>query len=299
MSTNDPNHSDESSLPTKTSRRKWLKRALGAAAVGAAGVLVDTFYVELHWLELVHHSLPIAGLPAAWSGRTLAQLSDLHIGPQVSDAYLIKSFDAITKLSPDVVVVTGDFMSLTNQGTATKEQLERVCSHLPRGRVATLGILGNHDYGYGWSDAELASHLTDILAAHGVRMLRNQVADLDGLQILGVDDLWSGHCEVAKALAASSPDAPRLALAHNPDIADLPAWQGYQGWLLSGHTHGGQCKPPFLPPPLLPVENRRYTSGEFDLFDGRRLYINRGVGHLLPVRFNCRPEITVHQLTQA
>jgi uncharacterized protein len=74
---------------------------------------------------------------------------------------------------------------------------------------------------------------------------------------------------------------------------------GYEGWILSGHTHGGQCKPPFLPPPLLPVRNRRYTAGEFPLTGGRRLYISRGVGHLLPVRFNVRPEVTVFELRPA
>ena len=79
----------------------------------------------------------------------------------------------------------------------------------------------------------------------------------------------------------------------------MPVWSGYQGWILSGHTHGGQCRPPFLPPPLLAVSNRRYTAGEFDLSGGRRLYINRGVGHLLRVRFNVRPEVTVHELVKA
>jgi hypothetical protein len=69
--------------------------------------------------------------------------------------------------------------------------------------------------------------------------------------------------------------------------------------VLSGHTHGGQCKPPFLPPPLLPVENRRYTCGEFDLAGDRMLYISRGVGHLLQVRVNVRPEITLFELQPA
>ena len=74
---------------------------------------------------------------------------------------------------------------------------------------------------------------------------------------------------------------------------------GYEGWILSGHTHGGQCKPPFLPPPLIPVRNRRYTSGEIDATGGRRLYISRGVGHTMMVRFNVRPEVTVFTLQRA
>ena len=61
----------------------------------------------------------------------------------------------------------------------------------------------------------------------------------------------------------------------------------------------GQCKPPFLPAPLLPVKNRRYSSGEIALEGNRRLYISRGVGHLLHVRFNVRPEVTVFRLVPA
>jgi predicted MPP superfamily phosphohydrolase len=73
-------------------------------------------------------------------------------------------------------------------------------------------------------------------------------------------------------------------------------WDGYEGWILSGHTHGGQCKPPFLPPPLLPVRNRAYTSGEFALAGNRRMYISRGVGHLIRVRFGARPEVVLFEL---
>ncbi len=92
---------------------------------------------------------------------------------------------------------------------------------------------------------------------------------------------------------------PAIVLSHNPDTADLAGWAGYQGWILSGHTHGGQCKPPFLPPPLLPVRNKRYTCGEVAVEGGRRLYISRGVGHTLMVRFNVRPEVTVFTLQPA
>ena len=85
---------------------------------------------------------------------------------------------------------------------------------------------------------------------------------------------------------------------HNPDVCDLDIWNGFDSWILSGHTHGGQCKAPFLPPPLLPVKNKKYASGEIDLEDGRTLYINRAIGHLWQVRFNVRPEITIFELAK-
>jgi uncharacterized protein len=130
-------------------------------------------------------------------------------------------------------------------------------------------------------------------------VLRNSVCGVGGLDIVGVDDLWAHAADPTKALAARSGQAS-IVLCHNPDAVDIKRWwTGYRGWVLSGHTHGGQCKPPFLPPPLLPVKNRRYVAGEVDLFDGRRLYINRGLGHLIRARFNVRPEITRFTLTSS
>ncbi len=138
-----------------------------------------------------------------------------------------------------------------------------------------------------------------MLADCGIRVLRNEVVDVGGLDVVGLDDLWAKQFQPAAALAYRDAAKPALVLSHNPDTADEPGWFGYEGWILSGHTHGGQCKPPFLPPPVIPVRNRRYTSGEIDATGGRRLYISRGVGHTMMVRFNVRPEVTVFTLQRA
>jgi uncharacterized protein len=87
-----------------------------------------------------------------------------------------------------------------------------------------------------------------------------------------------------------------LVLCHNPDVTDLAIWGDYNSWILSGHTHGGQVKPPFLPPPMLPVKNKNLVAGKYHLSKGRTLYINRALGHLWQVRFNVRPEITIFEL---
>jgi predicted MPP superfamily phosphohydrolase len=191
------------------SRRTVLKRSaiLAAGVAGVAGLY--TWLVEPHWVEFVRRRLPIRGLSRDLEGRTIVQISDVHVGPSVD---------------------------------------------------------------------ELVS----------------------GLQIVGVDDFWSPRFDVTRALAQRDREAPSsLVLCHNPDGVDEPGWEDYNGWILAGHTHGGQCRPPFLPPPLIPVRNRRYTAGEFALDGGRRLYINRGLGHLLKVRFNVRPEVTLFHLTRA
>ena len=130
-------------------------------------------------------------------------------------------------------------------------------------------------------------------------MLRNESRIVSGLQIVGMDDFWSPRFELSRTLAERDRDAATVVLCHNPDGVDETGWDDYHGWILAGHTHGGQCKAPFLPPLLLPVKNRRYTAGEFALAGDRRLYINRGLGHLLKVRFNVRPEVTLFHLASA
>jgi len=237
--------------------------------------------------------LPIAHLPDVLKGSRLIQISDLHIGPRVDDAYLLRAFEVVKASSPEIVVYTGDFTSYEADIFA---HAQRVFSHLPQGRLATVGILGNHDYGPGWSRPAVADRVAQLAAAAGVRVLRNELTEISGLQIVGLDDLWAKRFDPETPMAALDPDRAALVLSHNPDTVDLAGWGAYHGWVLAGHTHGGQCRPPFLPPPLLPVKNRRYTAGEFYLSGGRRMYISRGVGHLLQVRFNARPEITLFDL---
>lgn len=276
-------------------RRAFLKGA-AALATAALGTGLYTWQIEPYWLEIVRRSLPIRGLPKALQGKRLVQLSDLHVGMRVSDEYILDTFRKVSDLRPDIVAITGD---LTSYHSDVVAHAKRIYSHLPRGRFATLCILGNHEYGPGWADQQAAHRMTVALGEIGIRVLRNEIIDLAGLQIVGMDDLWAGNFDPVKALSALNTERPMLALSHNPDTVDQPGWEGFEGWILSGHTHGGQCRPPFLPPPLLPVRNRLYTAGEFELTGRRRLYISRGIGHLLKVRFNVRPEVTLFDLQRA
>jgi predicted MPP superfamily phosphohydrolase len=277
-------------------RRRFLVQGLGATASLAAAAGLYAWRVEPHWVEFVERALPIADLPAALAGRTLVQLSDLHVGPRVDDDYVVGVFDRVRALAPDIVVFTGDF---TEPYDGFLTQARDVYRRAPHGRLASVGIFGNHDYGPGWRHPEFAAALQPVLADLGIRVLRNEVMPVAGLDIIGLDDWWGKQFRPADALAYRDATTPALVLTHNPDTVDMDGWFGYQGWILCGHTHGGQCKPPFLPPPLLPVRNRRYTNGEFALEGGRRLYISRGVGHTMMVRFNVRPEVTVFTLQRA
>lgn len=270
--------------------------SLAATTVGCFGYATE---IEPHWLEIVQRDLPIEHPPKALDGARLVQLSDLHVGPQVSDEYLVHSFERMRALAPDIVVITGDFLThRRTRGESQYAQLRGVLAHLPHGRLATLGILGNHDYGRGWGDPAIASKVVAEAERAGVRVLRNQSQAVAGLDFVGVDDLWARRGDPPAALETRE-SAAALVLVHNPDAADQQQWPGFRGWMLAGHTHGGQCKPPFLPPPLLPAQNRRYVAGEVAVDAGRRLYISRGVGHLIRARFLVRPEITLFTLRAA
>ena len=231
------------------------------------------------------------------NGHTLAQISDVHVGPRVDDDYVLSVFERVAALRPDIVVLTGDLVSYHDR---VFEQMDAVYRHFPRGRLATVGIPGNHDYGPGWSHPEIADQVVAIAERHGiVDASQSESARSKGCR--SSDSTISGRNVSIRRWRFAGYDnrRPAIALSHNPDTVDLPVWGRYEGWILSGHTHGGQCKPPFLPPPLLPVLNRRYTQGEFSLSGNRSMYINRGVGHLFSVRFNVRPEVTLFELRQA
>jgi len=275
-------------------RRKFIKKsffgAVGASIIGG----IYSWQIEPFWLEFVRVKMTIKNLPIHLKGKTLMQISDIHVGNRFDYQYIIDSFKKAQKLTPDYVVYTGDFVSYDNKEQL--KQLREVFKHVVKGQVGTLGVLGNHDYGENWSEQHVADDITSILENAGVSILNNEQKNINGLNIIGLDDYWGLNFNPQKIMSQLNNEQANLVLCHNPDVCDLNVWNHYKGWILAGHTHGGQVKPPFLNPPILPVKNKKYSAGIIDLEDGRTLYINRALGHLLQVRFNVRPEITIFEL---
>lgn len=275
-------------------RKKFLKKAvIGSLGFGFLSGLY-TWQIEPFWLEFVHRKMPIRNLSKVHNAKTLMQISDIHVGNRFDYQYIIDSFQQAKKYEPDFVVYTGDYVNYKNEEQF--EQLKTVMKYAVKGKLGTVGILGNHDYGKNWSEQTVANSITEILKTEGINILRNEAIEFDGLQIIGLDDYWGLNFSPIEGLKYYDPTKANIVLCHNPDVCDLDIWNNFKGWILAGHTHGGQCKPPFLPPPMLPVKNKRYSQGEIDLEDGRMLYINRALGHLWQVRFNVRPEITIFEL---
>jgi predicted MPP superfamily phosphohydrolase len=281
---------DQELRPT---RRRFLGKSL---ALGGAGLLTYAWGIEPGWLDVVHREMPFAGLPPAWHGRKLLHLSDLHVGTTAA-GHLEKTIERASALEADIAVVSGDFMTYETPG-----EIAAVATLVKRLRRPPLGIVacfGNHDYAQDWSDLRVADALERRLESSDVRVLRNEADTIDGLRFIGCEDYWSPRFSrrAIQRLSADSDGKPTIALCHNPDVCDEPVWQGFQGWVLAGHTHGGQCKLPLLPPPIVPVKNHRYAAGELELDGGRRLYVSRGIGYTHRIRFDVRPEITLFTLT--
>lgn len=261
------------------------------AALGAAGLLgggaVWTLGVETLQFVVRRVTVRIPDLPAALDGFTIGQLSDLHAGPLVSEDRVRRAADVAMSLSPDLIALTGDYVW---GGAGNAEMCARALSVL-KAPYGVYGVLGNHDYWTG-DVARVTRAVTDI----GVTMLVNDSTRLEAggtaWWLCGVDDVWSGKPDLERTSAGVPEQVFRLLLCHEPDYADTAAEHGIP-LQLSGHSHGGQVRLPFLGALILPYLGKKYPIGLQRAGASTLVYTNVGVGTIAPpVRFNCRPEVT-------
>jgi predicted MPP superfamily phosphohydrolase len=265
---------------------------LGSGAVGAVSLLFGGVYItkiEPRWIEIVRVDIPIRGLPIPLQGFNIAQLSDFHVGPHVKAEDVRRAVEITNELGPDLVVLTGDYVFGSAQHSAACA-MELAALQAEQGVHA---ILGNHDF---WTDADVVAA---SLRQTGLDVLRNEHRRLrvEGadLYLVGIEDVWSGEPDLEVALDGVPHGAFTVLLAHEPDFADHAAGQNIT-LQLSGHSHGGQVRLPFVGAPILPYLARKYPYGLRRVGE-MWLYTNRGVGLIAPpVRFLCRPEITLLRL---
>ncbi len=143
-----------------------------------------------------------------------------------------------------------------------------------------------------------ASVVRGLLSAGNIPLLHNRsevvrVRD-QSIRFAGVGDLWSHGVDAERAFTDVPADDPAILLAHNPDTKDVLADRPWD-LMLSGHTHGGQVVLPFLGERFVPVHDKRFIAG-LKQWNGRKVYVTRGVGNIDGVRVNCRPEVTILDL---
>jgi predicted MPP superfamily phosphohydrolase len=275
-------------MTQRFTRRYFLRLLVGSTAtvgLSALGGAGYTTLVEPNWLILRRVDIPIPDLPPELNGYTIAQLSDLHRGPDIKQQTISRAVELVMREDPTLVALTGDYVSgSAAYATACAQALSPLASF---GRA--IACLGNHDH---WTDADV---VTRSLGDVGITVLRNAAQEVaDGLWVAAVDDVWEQHADLDKTLSAIPAGAIVVLLAHEPDYADevVAADDDRIRLQLSGHSHGGQVNLPFIGPPVRPYLAQKYHTGRYRL-GHMWLYVNRGVGLIRPaVRLNCRPEVT-------
>jgi predicted MPP superfamily phosphohydrolase len=271
------------------SRRQFLKKA---CQLGSIGLLAGYPCIIERMTVLVNkYRIAIPNLPSAFSGFRIVHLSDIHHGRLTPVRFIQGIVERANRLKPDLIACTGDYV-YGSSSTRDIDAVWQALSHLsaPHG---VWSVLGNHDH---WSDTVRA----DFWLKKNGQDLRHKTARLErngqALWLAGAGDFMTDHRNLDPLLEQIPDKECRIVLAHNPDTADT-IYSRRIDLILAGHTHGGQVCIPFFGPPFNPILNKNYVSGVVTTVRGGQMFISRGIGWtILPVRFNCYPEIAILEL---
>lgn len=266
----------------RVSRRSFI--------IGGATALLAYSLFEVRLLRVKRYTISIQGLPPALGGLTVLHLSDLH-DKQFGESQK-ELLDLIHQQDFDLVAITGDLVNRKNPKVRPGLELVEGLQDKP-----VYFVPGNHDWWVGFE-------YRDRLAGAGVRVLENRAEKFavagEHLWVVGVDDPYTGRDNLDKALAGVTDSAPRLLLAHAPNIYEAAVKSGID-LALVGHTHGGQVRLPLIGAVVVPgqgffpkLDYGLYTTGKTTMI------INGGLGEShLPIRFNIKPEIVLVSLRPA
>ena len=260
---------------------------------------------ERHWLEVVHREISIKDLPSAFDGVKVAQLSDIHLDEFTEPFFLTEAIERINRERPDYVILTGDYVTADVLPKRLSIKAAAKCGELLSGLQCRerYAVFGNHDARVGELEVGTAMRQANLV------FLRNTHVALERngakVWLAGIDDPVNGMPDQGAAIPEAIrhiPNEPVILMCHAPDYIDRlhahPTGDTIS-LVLSGHTHGGQVRLPFVGPLFLPSWGRKYVEGLFNV-GSMQLYVNRGLGSVgVPFRFDCRPEITIITLRNA
>ncbi len=297
-----PGTTRSAALSQPDRRRFFRQAATAAAAVPFAAGAYGILYGRLD-LKITHQRITIPRLPASFEGFSILQLSDLHIGPFMTEREIRKIAAISNSLRPHLAVLTGDFVTYD---PSTQYAVVDALSGI-KAPFGVFGCLGNHEI-YTRTEASI----TALFAARGFRMLRQEQtlirAGNDVVNMIGVDYQTQaryvrGHAGYVKRYLQGVdkllvPQTVNILLSHNPNTFDRAAQLGID-FTIAGHTHGGQVNLEFLHTDISPARiYTPYVSGLFQKGNGQ-LYVNRGIGTIaVPMRLGAPPEITVYHLSR-
>jgi predicted MPP superfamily phosphohydrolase len=298
--------------------REMLVNALVAVMFALCAGVGYAVFGEPYRPIFKRHRLTV---PPSWPALSLVHISDLHV--RHGDQRLVRAQMAALKgLAPDLLCVTGDMCEKVADIQMVVDVLKAA-----RPRLGTFVVLGNHEHNAplperlrkeqtrGWrrilnavvnlmgptlrSDGDEEGHAMAVaLQAAGITVLHNSgrriyVDGVDGqsLWIAGCDSAWAGHADMPGAMRGRRTDEACLALVHEPDLAFEAGAKGADV-ILAGHTHGGQVRLPFFGAPYTHrMDPRILIAAGFQRIGDGVLHITAGLGHTVPLRFGCPPEV--------
>ncbi len=285
----------DSAPPADESRRGFFGKVATMGAVATSGGVGGVGLVQAMQLpEVVEVEVPITGLPDAYDGYTIVQLSDVHVGPTIRREHLQAVVDRANALDADLAVVTGDLVD--GYVADLRDQVAPLAEF--RGRDGAFFVTGNHEYywdGPAWCDEVARLGFTVLNNEHRVLEREGARLLLAGCTDHKAGDLVPSHAsDPAAARAGAPPCDVSVLLAHQPRSIDAAAEAGYD-LQISGHTHGGQ----YFPFSVLVHLAQPYVSG-LAKHGPTWIYVSRGTGYWgPPMRVGAPQEITLITLRRA
>jgi uncharacterized protein len=274
---------------------RTLGGALAALSATGGALAAYAFLIEPHWLQVTRPAVHVRNLPTELEGLRIALLTDLHAGDGTPTSLIRRACRLAMAERPDIIAITGDLAS--DDAGGFREVLDALsCLRAPLGVYA---VPGNHDHIVGidtWH-RQIAEH--PIIEDLTNRAVTREVGGAR-LCIAGVDDLSRGRPHLGALPDPETRDFTLL-LAHDPDQAER-ARRNYDriDLVLSGHTHGGQVRLPWVGALRNPSDHEELYEHGLRRRPWTQVYVSRGVGTVhLTVRFLCRPEVAVIRITGA
>jgi len=274
-------------------RRQFLSSLAAAPLIAVSTTAAYATLIAPHSYEITDTDIVIPNLPERFEGFRVTQLTDIHHSRIVDLSEVQRVVTLANETKPDLMVLTGDY-------TTSYRRYIEPCAEVLSGLKAPEGVwavLGNHDH---YTDPELT---TRALLRNRIAVMNNLNTVLrrgsDAIQLAGIDDWsWNGT-DWKRAFYGLNESLPLVLLSHQPSVLDLDASKK-AALIISGHTHGGQIKLPFIGAPArFATIDLKYANGLFRR-DQTQLYVSRGTGVIgLPVRLGVRPEIAVLRLRRA
>ena len=265
------------------SRRQFLSAGV-LASVAAVG---DAFLIEPNLSSITEVDLRVPRLSPALHGMRVVQLTDFHYKPDKDEALMTDVVEKVNALQPDIIFLTGDYVD------ADTPNIVPLLGHLSRlnARHGIIACMGNHD---GWVNS--GEYYRGVFRKLGIDFLINENMKLtikgESLAVAATDFVWLGKPDPVATLKGVNSSEALITLVHEPDYFDTMLRYRDHHLQLSGHTHGGQCRVPFIGyAPQRVKYGKRYLYGQYAQKNSR-VFVSRGIGTTgMRVRFACIPEI--------